>query len=136
MKKYNWNLLAGVFIPAVLMIFFFHTGCRQKKKDKNIKASCVEIWYEYLKIKFGSMEIALSDWNGKYEFEGEAKMIGPVKVVIIREIAPELKNDYKKIGLAVGKAYIKKVSDEYEYICNVNLSLSDKDLAKQFGVEN
>ena len=59
---------------------------------------------------------------------------GPVKVMIFREIAPEHLETAMKWGVKVGGAYIQKGPTEYEYIRDIDLALSDEELAKQFGV--
>lgn len=62
--------------------------------------------------------------------------MGPT-VEIVREISPAELEFAKKAGLKVGGAYIRKSQNEneFEFIRDIDLTLSDKELAKQFGVD-
>ena len=61
---------------------------------------------------------------------------GPIRVVTFRDIPPGYVEVARKWGVKVGGAYVQKDRDKFEYICDVDLKLSDEDIAKTFGVEN
>lgn len=61
---------------------------------------------------------------------------GPIVVMIFRVIAPQDLQVAKEWGVKVGGAYIQKSQTEYEYIRDVDLSKSNDELARQFGVKS
>lgn len=57
-----------------------------------------------------------------------------IKVVIYREITAENEERAKELNVRVGVAYLLTQNGEYKYIRDVDLSLTNKELAEQFGV--
>jgi hypothetical protein len=99
---------------------------------KEVKANSVQIAYMGGTKVIGEIRFKLGP--GLIPGQGEAQ--GPVKVMIFREIAPKRLETAKQWGVKVGGAYIQKGPAEYEYIRDVDLALSDEELAEQFGVES
>jgi len=159
----SWNKNATVMF-VVLALTFFTAGCRKKgapseqppkestaefqKEEEatnqskrptingkvvqdDIEASSVQIAYMSGTKVIGEIGFKL----GPDLIPGQGEASGPVKVMIFREIAPQHAATAKKWGVKVGGAYLEKGQGQYEYICDVDLTLSDEELAKQFGVE-
>jgi len=132
------------FALCIMIFFSSLTAFAQQQKDvekkekqptkverTDIKADSVQIAYmNYTKI-LGQMEFKL----GEEMLPGAPEPSGPVKVMIFREIASENLAAAKELGVKVSGAYIQKEPTKYVYICDVDLKLSDEELAKQFGVE-
>lgn len=59
---------------------------------------------------------------------------GPVKILIFRSFGTNDLERATKLGLKVGIAYLMK-GGEFQYISDVDLKLTDQELAKQFGIE-
>ena len=60
---------------------------------------------------------------------------GPKTVHIWRDIPAQSAAAAKKHGVVVGKAYLERANGTLQYVCDVDLKLSDKELAKVFGVQ-
>lgn len=98
---------------------------------KEVKADTVQIAYAHGTKMIGGIQFEL----GADLSLGEAEPAGPVTVMIFRQIAPQDLETARRWGVKVGGAYIQKGPTEFEYIRDVDLSLSDEELAAQFGVE-
>jgi|GEM_PF-6593407 len=96
---------------------------------KEVKANSVQIVYASVTVTIGHMSM-------KFGSPGQVEAQGPVKVMIFREIAHQHLETAKQWGVKVGGAYIQKGPTEYEYIRDVDLTLSDEELAEQFGAES
>jgi len=136
---------AGFTLLCVMIFFGCLTAFAQQQKDmekkekrnpakveqKNIKANSVQISYKDRSMILGEMISKL----GADMLPGAMEPSGPIKVIIFREIAPDNLATAKKWGVKVGGAYIQQGPTKYKYIREVDLSLSDEELAKQFGVK-
>lgn len=99
---------------------------------RDVKADSVQIAYVSGIKMIGGIRFKL----GTDSTLGPGEAQGPVKVMIFREIDPQSLETAKKWGVKVGGAYIQTGQTQYEYIKDVDLALSDEELAKQFGVES
>jgi len=138
-SKYHLIMTIPTLVVTVIIAFLlFQTGCSEdwRQKAQGVHASSVQIWHEQWTVNFGSMSIGLQGGNGGNYRLGDLKPGGPIRVVIFRDIPPGYVEVARKWGVKVGGAYVQKDRDKFEYICDVDLKLSDEDLAKTFGVEN
>jgi hypothetical protein len=60
---------------------------------------------------------------------------GSKTIHIWRDIPPENVASAKKHGVVVGKAYLERPNGTLQYVCDVDLKLTDKQLAAIFGVQ-
>jgi len=114
----------------------------ESPKDQKQEASASSeenVKFNSARIYNGSKSLAIGKFTstvGTGGMLGGSKPMSPT-VEIIREISPGELDFARKAGLEVGGAYIRKnqKENEFEHIRDVDLALSDKELAKQFGVD-
>ena len=132
------NTLTRTAIVVSVAFLLIASACSGKNEEANtsprkkVKANSVQIAYVSGTKVIGEVGFKL----GAEGIPGQGEPLGPVKVTIFREIAPQDAETAKQLGVRVGGAYIQKGLTEYEYIRDVDLALSDEELAKQFGVES
>lgn len=106
------------------------SGASAATDKKTVKATSVTIYYaqHHAKLSRPMYKVGMGPDFG-------LEQAADVDVIICREIRPEHLEYAKKTGVKVGAAYIQRGAEQFEYIRDVDLNLSDKELAKQFGVE-
>ena len=109
------------------------------QKQEATTSSEKNLTFNSVRIYNGSKSVAIGKFAstvGAGGMLGESKPMKPT-VDIIREISSGELEFAKKAGLKVGGAYIRNSQNdnEFEHIRDVDLALSDKELAKQFGVD-
>jgi len=103
---------------------------------KEIKADSVQVSYAESTVILGAVgaqPFASFGGNGAVP---KLMALGPVKVWIFKEIDPQfvdfMKDEY---GVELGGAYLETAPEQFEFIRHVDITLSDEELAKQFGIE-
>jgi hypothetical protein len=96
--------------------------------DAGFKAKSVSIIRGEMASCRGQMGYAITSSG-----PGSAEPASP-NVIVIRQIAPEDTDKAKALGLKIGGAYLNKGSGKYEFLKDVDLVLSDEDIAREFGV--
>lgn len=103
---------------------------------EDIKADSVQVSYADSTIILGAIggrPFAAFDGNGEVT---KLFALGPVKVWIFKEIDPEnldfMKDEY---GVEVGGSYLETGPEQFKFIRHVDITLSDEELAKEFGIE-
>jgi ankyrin repeat protein len=103
-------------------------GAKENDHEKNdtIKADSIVINTLQGRHIIGQMKFTAGNFA--------AEPAGPITVIIFREIQDKQKELAQEIGVKAGGAYFDRGQQKYEYIRDVDLRLSDEDLAKQFGL--
>ena len=103
---------------------------------KDIKADSVQVSYANNTVILGAIggqPFASFGGNGAVP---KLIALGPVKVWIFKEVDPEYQEFMRdEYGVELGGAYLETGPDQFEFIRLVDISLSDEELAKLFGIE-
>jgi hypothetical protein len=96
------------------------------------KADSVSVYTGGIGVVMGRMETPVSSLLG---FGGSgAQAAGPNRIVIWRNFAPKQLNTVNKLGLRTGIAFLKSDEGKYRFVRKVDLSRTDDELARDFGV--
>jgi hypothetical protein len=134
-------ILTSVFCSVVFLLGV--SGCGKTKESTEqinvTKASSIHIITHGMEYLHGAMTLDMTPGSGVDMSSLRDSRNGDV-VYIVRDFIgadQEFISTAKLLGLKEGKAYIRTGSPKYvyNYICDVDLKLSDYELCKQFGVE-
>ncbi len=97
---------------------------------------------ENTSFKAKSVSIIRGGWascHGQMSYAITSSGPGPAEpanpnIIVICEVVADDVEKAKALGLKVGGAYLNKGSGKYEFLKDVNLPLSDEEIARQFGV--
>ena len=104
--------------------------------SKDIKADSVQISYADNTVILGAIGAQIFAAFGNNGAVPTLLALGPVKVWIFKEIDPAYQEFMRdEYGVEVGGSYLEAGPDQFEFIRRVDITLSDEELAKQFGIE-
>ena len=102
-----------------------------KPVPRDIKADVVEIVDSNGILTLGAVQMGIDPDM----VPTDSKAAGPVIVAIFREISPQHLESARQWGVKVGSAYFRTGPTKFEYIGEVDLSLTNDELAALFGVQ-
>lgn len=139
-------------ITAVMMSLLI-LGCDDRTSNEQEQTVVVaetvppavpkEIKADSLQVSYAENTVILGAIGGQpfASFGGSGEVtklfaLGPVKVWVFKEIDPQLVDFMKEeYGVEVGGSYLETGPEQFEFIRHVDITLSDEELARQFGIE-